>query len=150
MQEHRKFYRHPTEIPVEISKVSDAEENTVLYPFIKDVSEGGLAFICTIPWPVGSIIKIRLPLIKPPFEAIGTVAWSRRRGSYYDVGVAFDNKHDVFQGRMIEQMCQIEIYRQKLAGEGRDITTDEAAMEWISRYAASFDKKAIQAKAPVS
>jgi hypothetical protein len=40
---------------------------------------------------------------------------------------------------MIEQICHIESYRRDVAQqEGRQLTTEEAAVEWISRYASSF------------
>ena len=41
--------------------------------------------------------------------------------------------------RMVEQVCHIESYRQRLSQErGRDISSEEAAQEWISHYAADF------------
>ncbi|MDY6992513.1 MAG: hypothetical protein SVR94_07890 [Pseudomonadota bacterium] len=46
--------------------------------------------------------------------------------------------NDAFRSRMLEQVCQIEKYRQSLEQQGRTISIEEAAMEWISRYAAEF------------
>ena len=40
---------------------------------------------------------------------------------------------------MIEQICHIEHYRKEVARvEGRELSTQEAASEWISRYASDF------------
>jgi len=40
---------------------------------------------------------------------------------------------------MIEQLCHIERYRWKVQKEeGRLLTSEEAAVEWISRYAGVF------------
>jgi hypothetical protein len=40
---------------------------------------------------------------------------------------------------MVEQICHIERYRNDVAQrEGRQLTAEEAALEWISRYASSF------------
>jgi len=41
--------------------------------------------------------------------------------------------------RMIEQICYIEHYRKEvLLNEGRRITSEQAALEWIEKYAQDF------------
>ena len=40
--------------------------------------------------------------------------------------------------KLVEQVCQIETYRNKLKKQGRDLSIEEAAIEWINRYAAFF------------
>lgn len=128
-----KYIRHPTEIPVEICSLRSSDE------FQSEPHESvGLSFICSHHWQRGMFIKIRLPMVKPVFEAVVEVMWVRPRHSYYEVGVKFLNEEDAFQGRMCEQMCRIEIYRQKQVGAGRKLSVDEAALEWISRYAEQF------------
>ena len=45
----------------------------------------------------------------------------------------------LFAARMVEQVCQIEHYRQQVQrAEGRVLDAETAAREWIKRYAASF------------
>jgi hypothetical protein len=40
---------------------------------------------------------------------------------------------------MVEQICCIEHYREEiLLNEGRELSCEEAATEWISTYAAQF------------
>ncbi|MCZ7563309.1 MAG: hypothetical protein M5U08_05410 [Burkholderiales bacterium] len=40
---------------------------------------------------------------------------------------------------MVEQVCHIEEYRRAVArDEGRTLSTEEAAAEWIAEYAARF------------
>ncbi|MFK7976567.1 MAG: hypothetical protein AB8C02_10545 [Halioglobus sp.] len=47
---------------------------------------------------------------------------------------------DAFRARMESQCHHIEQYRQKVLREtGREMTPDEAAVEWIERYAATFE-----------
>ena len=49
---------------------------------------------------------------------------------------------DDFQTRMEAQCQQIERYRlEVLRNEGRELSQDEAALEWIERYAESFDQR---------
>ena len=44
-----------------------------------------------------------------------------------------------FKARMIEQICYIENYRHAAkSDEDRTLTFEEAAMEWIDKYAADF------------
>lgn len=46
---------------------------------------------------------------------------------------------DTFRHRMEQQCNQIRQYRQSVLREsGRLLSPDEAALEWIERYAASF------------
>lgn len=46
--------------------------------------------------------------------------------------------NNAFKARMVEQVCQIKKYHQTLEQQGRVLSIEEAAMEWISRYAADF------------
>ena len=49
---------------------------------------------------------------------------------------------DAFRLRMQHQCRRIGQYRQAVLKEtGRLLTPDEAALEWIERYAATFDKE---------
>jgi hypothetical protein len=139
MDEKRRFMRHPTEVPIEVSRVQDASPRKVKR--MKDISAGGLAFICTTVWEPGTSIRVRLPMVKPAVEATGRVVWCKKRQSYYEVGVSFSEPNDAFAVRMVEQLCQIEMYRKRQESEGRQISSEEAAMEWISRYAEDFSDK---------
>ena len=50
---------------------------------------------------------------------------------------------DDFLARMEAQCHQIERYRlDVLRNEGRELSRDEAALEWIERYAEGFDEGA--------
>jgi hypothetical protein len=50
-----------------------------------------------------------------------------------------DQSMDPFMGRMEAQCCQIRRYRRDvIRNEGRQLSQDEAALEWIERYAESF------------
>ena len=47
---------------------------------------------------------------------------------------------DAFRVRMLDQVREIGLYRQAvLKDTGRLLTPEEAALEWIERYAATFD-----------
>ena len=136
MVDHRKFIRHPSDIPIEFSP-ADGSQTTLGQA--QDVSFGGLAFHadhCPAP---GTIIDLRIPTVSPPFETRGRVVWCRCAGERYEVGVRFLESTDAFKARMVEQICHIEQYkRDVLAREGRRLSGAAAAREWIEKYAAKF------------
>jgi hypothetical protein len=57
-----------------------------------------------------------------------------RRGTEGTTGI-----HSAFQARMEAQCKQIDQYRLRvMRGEGRHLSQDQAALEWIDRYADTF------------
>lgn len=112
----------------------------------------GLCFHADEPVAVGSRIHVRIPLAaiasqvvggqalsETAFEADGRVAWCRPEGVGYSVAVNFDEGINAYVLRMVEQICHIENYRQQMhSAQGRILSGDEAAREWIAQYAAAF------------
>ena len=130
----RKYIRHPSDIPIEINGV-DVKNVESLH----DVSFGGLSFISKNRIKPGSKISITIKFVTPSFVSLTVVKWCRKKGDYYDVGVSFCDPEDAYRARMIEQVCHIEHYkREMLIKEGRKLTGEQAALEWIQRYAAKF------------
>jgi len=65
--------------------------------------------------------------------------WNKKTGNGFEVGLKFDDPDEIFRLRMIEQICHIEHYRTEVERQdGRYLTSEEAAREWISLYAAEF------------
>lgn len=130
----RNYIRHPTAIPLQfelgIGKHTCAA---------KDVNEGGLCFVCNKPVKVNQDIKITIQSCEPQFSANGVVKWCSKDGNHFLVGVAFEDDAVKYAVRMVEQVCHIENYRKQLQREtGIALTSEEAAMEWIKKYAANF------------
>ncbi len=133
----RSFIRHPSDIPIEYQM--DAETLSPVREHLNDIGHGGLSFSSPHELEVGSVITIRISRLLPAFEAQGRVAWCRPDGEDYTVGVSFLEASDRFRVRMVEQVCHIEHYKTEvLASEGRVINGEQAAREWIGRYASSF------------
>jgi hypothetical protein len=132
----RKYIRHPADIPIKY-RLEDVVDRTGEY--IHDISEGGLSFKSKIPLKKGSSIMIEIPITKPRFKASGEVTWCRKSGDIYNVGVKFLDHETEFRLRMVEQVCHIEHYRKKIREEeGRKLSGEEAAAEWIEKYAEKF------------
>ena len=136
MDESRKFIRHPSDIPIEIHLediVSHKKE------YLNDISLGGLSFKSRIFLDSGTAIRIRIPLVHPIFEATGRVVWCEKKDGYFDAGVEFLEIDVMFRARMVEQVCHIEHYKKEISKEqGRDVSAEEAAIEWIKKYAKKF------------
>ena len=132
----RKYIRHPSDIPIEFD-IDGLAVNEKEY--LSDVSFGGLSFKSKSRVKRGSLINIKIPFINPEFESRAIVVYCRKQKDFYNVGVSFENPEEAFQTRMVEQVCHIEHYkREVLEKEGRELTGEEAALEWISRYAKRF------------
>jgi len=132
----RKYIRHPSDIPIEIDPQDDhhlATQN------LRDVSFGGLSFCSREAIELGKLIKVRIGFVSPPFETMAKVVWCKGGDNEFEIGMELMEEEAAFKTRMVEQVCHIEHYkRQVLKTEGRQLTGAEAAMEWISKYAASF------------
>lgn len=129
----RAFRRYSTDIPVNIlSKDVAIESSRPLY----NVSYGGLACHSKVAFKSGELVSVRISHVDPPFEGTGVVVWCDSVDDGYDLGIQFNEGREAFAARMVAQVCQIEQYKkQVLEKEGRELSGDEAAMEWIEKNA---------------
>lgn len=136
MDERRKFFRHPVEIPIQIFP---QELNTGEHMPMSNIGVGGIAFRTNVFFEEGARLKVRIPHLHPPFEAIGVVCRHRSIDDQLEIGLMFLDEDTAFRARMVEQVCQIEKYQKQLQAEGRSVSFQDAANEWIEKYAADFD-----------
>jgi c-di-GMP-binding flagellar brake protein YcgR len=137
----RTFIRHPSDIPIEINK----EDRSANEECLNNISSGGLSIKAAAPLEEGATVRIKIPLVKPSFEARGKVVWCREEDGRYDIGIEFIETKDIFRVRMIEQICRIEHYKKEMyEKEGRVLTGREAALEWISKFAQSFQEETLK------
>jgi hypothetical protein len=138
----RKFIRHPASVPIEIAVDRDAEEAAEAAASdanLTNISAGGLAFHLFDAVSLGSNLTISMPDIWPSYSARGTVVWCRESNAGFEVGVQFLESNEAFKARMVAQFCQIEDYRRDIHhSEGRNLTSEQAAREWIVQYAGEF------------
>ncbi|MBF0198146.1 MAG: PilZ domain-containing protein [Planctomycetes bacterium] len=138
MSHIRTYIRHPTDIPIQLKPAEDHDEQQELYQ-MKDISHGGLRCMYGEFIEPGAYINLQLPIVKPVFETVGKVMWCKKSDEAYEIGIEFLRSDDIQKARMVEQICHIEHYRKSLVEkEGREITSAEAAMEWIDKFAAEF------------
>lgn len=134
----RKYIRHPSDVPIQIvlDRVDDDDDGEET---LTNISLGGLSFVSTQALDVLQKVRVCIPLIKQDNFLEGRVIWCEKARNGYEVGLEFDSSKEVFRLRMIEQICHIEHYRNEVQRiEGRELSTEEAAKEWISQYAEDF------------
>ena len=125
-------------IQVALDWVDDETDETVDQT-ITNVSLGGLAFVSAKPLEVLQRVRVSIPVLNQDNHLNGNVVWCEKSGKGYEIGIEFENSRDVYRLRMIEQICHIEHYRKEVERlEGRELSSQEAAREWISRYAGDF------------
>jgi hypothetical protein len=133
----RSYIRHPSDIPIEYQ--ADEQNTGISQDQLHDISPGGLSFSSARALDPGTLISIRISCVQPGFEARAQVVWCRRDGDGFVIGVAFIERGDLFRARMVEQICHIEHYRAEvLASEGRRLDGEQAAREWIQKFAVGF------------
>lgn len=131
----RHYFRHPAEIPIILHPIGSSID---LIHFSHDLSEGGLSCDSHYYIDPGSHIEITVKIDIPAIKVIGHVIWCRENKKHYLLGIGFDNSEHAFTMRMVQQACQIECYRRKQRSDGRFISADQAAQEWITKYASDF------------
>ena len=132
----RKYIRHPSDIPITYDLVDVVFDQK---DYLKNISVGGLCFCSRMCLKEGTTIQIKIPLATPIFEGEGVVIWCHQKDSHYEVGVQFIDENTGFRARMVEQVCHIEHYKREiLETEGRELTGEEAAVEWITKFAKDF------------
>ena len=127
-------------MPIQVTlECTEDENDETVDQTITNVSLGGLAFVSQKPLEVLQRVRVCIPLLREDSHLVGSVVWCEKAGKSYEIGIEFEKSRDVFRMRMIEQICHIEHYRKEVERlEGRELSSHEAAGEWISKYASDF------------
>lgn len=135
----RSYIRHPADIPVQVDTTPGHLKGG--QSRLANVSQGGLAFDAAESIPVGSMVRLLITVVDPGFEAEGVVTHCRQEAGHYVIGIEFIHRDDLYVARMVEQVCHIEHYKRAVAErEGRILSGEEAAREWIEKYAEHFPR----------
>lgn len=140
----RKFIRHPTDIPIRVREFTKPElfqHEAKCYDDsrLKNASLGGLAFFSPEIFQVNHHVWVSVPCLDDKTSIAGCVLWCKKLFQGFEIGLEFENPQEVFQIRMIEQICHIEHYRKEIERiEGKTLSSEEAALEWINLYASDF------------
>ncbi len=134
----RRYIRHPSDIPIAWKLGDVAAPGT---EYLRNISEGGLAFLSNVRIVTGATIEVSIPVLDPRVTMQGVVVWCRAadRPDLFEIGVRFIDADSRFRMRMVEQVCYIEHFKNELAEkEGLFLSGEDAAVEWIRRFAKDF------------
>ncbi len=131
----RHYIQHPPEIPLRY-RVGAEIDRPAKKHFVQRI---GLRFLSAAPIKPGRKILINYPNLPHVGILSGVVMWCTKIDEKYEIGVRFCDTRDAFRVRILEQLCYIEKYRkERMEKEGRNLSREEAAQEWIGRYAYNF------------
>jgi hypothetical protein len=132
----RIFRRSRSDLPIDVSINHEADPEK---EFLNDISLGGLSFKSKVPIQENKIIEITMPLTYPVFQVIGRVRWCRKEGDYYVVGIKFVIPVNELTIEAVEEVCDIDEYRNEVyRKEGRVLSSEDAAVEWLNAYIKEF------------
>jgi hypothetical protein len=135
-RDRREYFRHPSNLPIRCSASRDDEMRPSV---LKDVGLGGICFFSAQPARPGTYLELEIPVLDQLHCFVVQTLWCTRGDEGYEIGVCFLNMDDAFRGRLVEQGCHIEAYRQEVGRrQGRELSPDGAAREWIPQFAAGF------------
>jgi hypothetical protein len=130
------FIRHPVDFPIQVRRLwfnGRSSERP------RGGSRLGLCFDSEDFVRPGSLVELSIPLRGDVQKFRGEVVLVRETGFGYEIGVWLQNESDAARARIVEQICHIETYlREKREREGRQLSRERAAREWIAKFAASF------------
>ena len=134
----REFIRHPTSVPFQLEELESDFRHSANK--LNNVSYGGVSCMSSEPVEKGTTVKMKVECVNPDFEITGKAVWCRVNQDIYEIGIEFIASEDkVFLLRMVEQICHIEHYRHEVKQkENRELSSEEAAREWIEKYAGNF------------
>lgn len=131
------YIRHPNEIPAQISLCSETAISTNTASYSGHI---GISLSTDTFYAIGTALEIQISINDPAFKASGHVSWCiPEKNNHFRTGLVFDDPATAYAVRMIEQICHIEQYRHEIEKvEGRHLTQEAAALEWIMRFAKDF------------
>ncbi len=130
-----EFVAHPRDLPLDITLIEDQP-----FPQINEERAGfvGITYLTSHPFDNGRCVRVTLEEIDPNFCASGRIVECTREPDGYLISIEFPSSEECYCVRMIEQLSQIEHYRRQAKMNGRRLNYNEAAAEWIQKFAANF------------
>ena len=135
MDNQQNYIHHPDEFPIKLTPRECENLLSNSNPALKLVCHSNTQFLS------GDVIGIEVPSVGPDLEVTGVIDWCSTSDKGYELGITFANQDALMRIRMLEQLCYIQRYRKHvLSIEGRDLSEQDAALEWIDKYANLFPK----------
>lgn len=99
--------------------------------------DDSLVLSSALAFEVGKPARLAVCFLEQSFQVKGAVESCTRIGSSFLLNFRL-HQQDKLQTRMLLQLSEIEQYRHYQLSQGRVVSIDEAASEWVKRYAEDF------------
>lgn len=131
----RQHTRYPATLPVAFTLGELVASESA---YLTNISAGGVSFNSMVALELGTVIMLHFPVSKPVFRTPGRVVWCRKMAFQYGIGVEFVDADANFRQRMVEVVRRIEEYRQEAVRAGRNLSGQDATLEWIELFGSDF------------
>jgi Tfp pilus assembly protein PilZ len=131
----RQHARYPASLPVAFALGEVVASESA---YLTNISAGGVSFNSMVALDLGTVIMLHFPVSKPVFRTPGRVVWCRKMAFQYGIGVEFVDADANFRQRMVEVVRRIEEYRQEAVRAGRNLSGQDATLEWIELFGSDF------------
>ena len=101
---------------------------------LQNISVGGIACYSDEPVPTGERVAIEMAIGDQSVQLEGCVVWCRAAtGGRFELGLRFEDGAADSREQLCHELAEIEHYRHEvLMLEGRQLSSDAAALEWMS------------------
>lgn len=99
--------------------------------------DNSLILSSAIAFDVDKAANLAVNFLEQSFDVLGVVQHCAKIGTGYLLTLKLQHQN-LLQTRMLLQLSEIEQYRHYLISQGREATIEEAACEWVTRFAAEF------------
>lgn len=133
---NRPSSAHPQLSPIELALTPQL----IVASYAPALRASNLGFSCSWPRPFqqGQPLRLRIPAITREIATDVLVMQCTATDTGFVLKLAVLDQEQEFQFRMLLQLSHIHLYHQQLDHQGRRLSRNEAAKEWIGHFADTF------------
>ncbi len=135
--ETMKYTRCLSDIPVDVRRETAA---LCSGQGLRNISYGGLCFTSVAMLKKDALLSVSIMAVHPAFRSRARVAWCAPSGKRYVVGLEFLDANNEARAVLMEQVLDIEGYRNGVFRKtGIRLTGEQAADEWRRQHEEYFN-----------
>lgn len=123
------------ELVLELYIKEESSQHVTL--FAGETAKDSLLLKSNAALTVGAKAVLKVFLCRQSFDVAGTINSVQQKDEYYLASLTLDHT-DNLSTRMLLQITEIEQYRDNCIQKGHDVSLEQAACEWIVKYAGDF------------
>ena len=130
----RQFVRNPSDIPIDL-EIQSFEPKVFTGCEMTSISAGGLSCEIDTKAMIACKVRVSIASVSPPFSCAGEVTWCKPNDKAFEIGVRFIGSDEIITSRMVQQVCQIEHYKDIVFDrEGTLLDGKQAAEQWMAKH----------------